>query len=172
MKLVIHSRHAALAEDFSQIVEEKIQSLERFSVLIERIEVEILHEANPRQGKHAHHIVITTHGAGPLMRAEAHSFNDLAAFDEAVKSIELQILYQRFLLIYQLSERYDQQQLMLSQVILLFYLINVILQMPEDSLLHELNVDRYIKVMFRHFVHQLNDSPIFCRKVSLPLNKN
>lgn len=91
MKLIIHARHAALAEDFSQIVKEKINSLERFSILIERIEVEILHEANPRQGKHAHHVVITTHGAGPLMRAEAQSFNDLAAFDEAVKSIDLQI---------------------------------------------------------------------------------
>ncbi len=91
MKLIIHARHADLADDFSQIVEEKINSLERFSVLIERIEVEILHEANPRQGKHSHHIIITTHGAGPLMRAEAQSFNDLAAFDEAVKSIELQI---------------------------------------------------------------------------------
>ena len=91
MQLIIHARHADLAEDFSQIVEEKIHSLERFSVLIERIEVEILHEANPRQGKHAHHIIITTHGAGLLMRAEAQSFNDVAAFDEAVKSIELQI---------------------------------------------------------------------------------
>ena len=91
MELIIHARHADLAEDFSQIVEEKINSLERFSVLIERIEVEILHEANPRQGKHAHHVIITTHGAGPLMRAQAQSFNDLAAFDEAVKSIELQI---------------------------------------------------------------------------------
>ena len=91
MQLIIHARHADLAEDFSQIVEEKIHSLERFSVLIERIEVEILHEANPRQGNHAHHIIITTHGAGPLMRAEAQSFNDVAAFDEAVKSIELQI---------------------------------------------------------------------------------
>ena len=91
MQLIIHARHADLAEDFSQIVEEKIHSLERFSVLIERIEVEILHEANPRQGKHAHHIIITTHGACPLMRAEAQSFNDVAAFDEAVKSIELQI---------------------------------------------------------------------------------
>ena len=58
MKLTIHARHADLAEDFSQIVEEKINSLERFSVLIERIEVEILHEANPRQGKHSHHIII------------------------------------------------------------------------------------------------------------------
>lgn len=91
MEIIIHTRHAALAEDFSEIVKEKINSLERFSVLIDRIEVEILHETNPRQGKHAHHIMITTHGAGPLMRAEARSFNDLAAFDEAIKSIELQI---------------------------------------------------------------------------------
>lgn len=91
MKIVIHARHADLAEDFSEIVKEKLNSLERFSVLIERVEVEILHEANPRQGKHAHHVVITTHGAGPLMRAEAASFNDLAAFDEAITSVELQI---------------------------------------------------------------------------------
>jgi ribosomal subunit interface protein len=91
VKIVIHSRHADLAEDFSEIVIEKINSLERFSVLIERVEVEILHEANPRQGKHAHHVVITTHGAGPLLRAEAASFNDLAAFDEAITSVELQI---------------------------------------------------------------------------------
>ena len=91
MKIVIHARHADLAEDFSEIVKEKLNSLERFSVLIERVEVEVLHEANPRQGKHAHHVVITTHGAGPLMRAEAASFNDLAAFDEAITSIELQI---------------------------------------------------------------------------------
>lgn len=91
MKIVIHARHADLAEDFSEIVKEKLNSLERFSVLIERVEVEVLHEANPRQGKHAHHVVITTHGAGPLMRAEAASFNDLAAFDEAITSVELQI---------------------------------------------------------------------------------
>lgn len=91
MKIVIHARHADLAEDFSEIVKEKLNSLERFSVLIERVEVEVLHEANPRQGKHAHHVVITTHGAGPLMRAEAASFNDLAAFDEAITSIELQL---------------------------------------------------------------------------------
>lgn len=91
MKIVIHARHADLAEDFSEIVKEKLNSLERFSVLIERVEVEVLHGANPRQGKHAHHVVITTHGAGPLMRAEAASFNDLAAFDEAITSVELQI---------------------------------------------------------------------------------
>ena len=91
MKIIIHPRHAELASDFSTIAEDKLLSMNRFSVVIDRIEVEVLHEANPRQGKHSHKVVITSHGSGPLLRAEAASFNDVAAFDEAVKSIELQI---------------------------------------------------------------------------------
>lgn len=91
MKIVIHARHAELAEDFREIAQEKLMSMERFSVIIDRVEVEILHEQNPRQGKHAHRVVLTSHGSGPLMRAEAAEFNDLAAFDEAIKSFELQI---------------------------------------------------------------------------------
>ena len=91
MKIIIHTRHAELASDFKQIAEEKLLSMERFSITIDRIEVEVLHEANPRQGKHSHKVVITSQGSGPLLRAEAASFNDVAAFDEAIKNIELQI---------------------------------------------------------------------------------
>lgn len=91
VEITIHARHAALADDFRGIVEEKLHSLERFSVVIDRIEVEVIHENNPRQGKSSHHLIITTHGSGPLLRAESQSFNDLAAFDEAVTSIELQL---------------------------------------------------------------------------------
>ncbi len=91
MKIIIHPRHAELASDFSSIAEEKLLSMNRFSVIIDRIEVEVMHEANPRQGKNSHKVIITSHGSGPLLRAEAASFNDLAAFDEAVKSVELQI---------------------------------------------------------------------------------
>jgi ribosomal subunit interface protein len=91
VKIIIHTRHAELASDFKEIAEEKLHSMERFSVAIDRIEVEVTHEANPRQGKHSHKVVITSHGSGPLFRAEATGFNDLAAFDQAVESIELQI---------------------------------------------------------------------------------
>jgi ribosomal subunit interface protein len=91
MKIVIHARHAELAEDFRQIAEEKLLSMERFSVVIDRVEVEILHEQNPRQGKHSHRVILTSHGSGPLMRAEAAEFNDVAAFDAAVKNFEPQI---------------------------------------------------------------------------------
>jgi ribosomal subunit interface protein len=91
MKIVIHARHAELAADFREIAEEKLRTMERFSVTLERVEVEILHELNPRQGKHSHRVILTSHGCGPLLRAEAAEFNDLAAFDEAIKSFELQI---------------------------------------------------------------------------------
>jgi ribosomal subunit interface protein len=91
MKIQIHTRNADLAEDFREIVEEKLNSMERFSITIERVEVEILHEANPRQGKNSHRVILTSHGAGPLIKSEATEFNDLAAFDSAVKAFSLQI---------------------------------------------------------------------------------
>lgn len=91
MEITIQSRHAVLATDFKPIVEEKLHSMERFSVRIDRIEVEVIHEQNPRQGKHSHKVVIASHGAGPALRAEATEFNDVAAFDVAIKNIELQI---------------------------------------------------------------------------------
>ena len=91
MKIHIHTRNADLAEDFRAIVEEKLNSMERFSVVIERVEVEVLHEANPRQGKNAHRVILTSHGAGPLIKSEATEFNNLAAFDYAIKVFALQI---------------------------------------------------------------------------------
>jgi ribosomal subunit interface protein len=91
MKILIHTRNAALAEDFKTIVEEKLNSMERFSVVIDRVEVEVLHENNPHQGKHKHKVILTSHGSGPLLRAEAAEFNDLAAFDSAIKTFALQI---------------------------------------------------------------------------------
>ena len=91
MKIQIHTRHADLAEDFKDIATEKLNSMERFSVVIDRVEVEVLHENNPHQGKHKHKVILTSHGSGPLLRAEAAEFNDLAAFDAAIKVFALQI---------------------------------------------------------------------------------
>ena len=91
MKILIHTRNADLAEDFRIIAEEKLNSMERFSVVIDRVEVEVLHEANPRQGKNSHRVVLTSYGLGPLFRAEAAEFNDVAAFDTAIKAFALQI---------------------------------------------------------------------------------
>lgn len=91
MEIVIHARNANLAEDFREIATEKLRSLDRFSVKVESIKVEVKHEANPRFGKSSHEVHLTTTGAGPFMRAEGTGFNDLAAFDKAVTALELQI---------------------------------------------------------------------------------
>ena len=106
MKIQIHTRNADLAEDFKVIATEKLSSMERFSVVIDRVEVEVLHEANPHQGKHNHKVVLTTHGSGPLIRAEAAEFNDLAAFDSAIKTFALQIRK-----IHEKSKDYDRETL-------------------------------------------------------------
>ena len=106
MKIQIHTRNADLAEDFKNIATEKLNSMERFSVVIDRVEVEVLHEANPHQGKHNHKVVLTTHGSGPLIRAEAAEFNDLAAFDTANKAFALQIRK-----IHEKSKDYDRATL-------------------------------------------------------------
>jgi ribosomal subunit interface protein len=91
MQIVFHTRHAHLADDFKDIATEKLKSLLRFNVVIDRVEVEIIHEQNPKQGKHSHKVVLTSKGSGPLVRAEALEFNDVAAFDLAAKSFELQL---------------------------------------------------------------------------------
>jgi ribosomal subunit interface protein len=106
MKIHIHTRNADLAEDFREIVEEKLNSMERFSVQIERVEVEVLHEANPRQGKNSHRVILTSHGAGPLIKSEAAEFNDVAAFDGAVKAFALQIRK-----IHEKTKDYDRETL-------------------------------------------------------------
>ena len=91
MDIVIHARNAQLAEDFRGIATEKLNSLNRFSVVVEGIKVEVLHEQNPHFGKSSHQVTLSTQGSGPFMRAEGQAFNDVAAFDEAVKSFELQL---------------------------------------------------------------------------------
>lgn len=91
MKILIHTRHAELQDDFKSLVNEKLLSMDRFSVVIERVEVEVIGDANPHQGKHKRTVVLTSHGAGPLLRAEAQEFSDVAAFDTAVMAFGLQI---------------------------------------------------------------------------------
>ncbi len=91
MNIVLHTRNAQLAEDFSDIAREKLRSLSRFNVLIEGVKVEIKHESNPRRGKSSHIVTLTSQGAGPFLRAQGEGFKDLVAFDKAVASLELQI---------------------------------------------------------------------------------
>jgi len=91
MEIIFHSRNAVLAEDFRSIATDKLHTLQRFGVILDGIKVEIIHEPNPHFGKTSHSVTLTSHGSGPFIRSEGKAFNDLAAFDMAVKSFELQL---------------------------------------------------------------------------------
>jgi ribosomal subunit interface protein len=91
MEIIFHTRHAVLAEDFRSIASDKLRTLQRFGIVVDGIRVEIIHEPNPRFGKSSHAVTLSTNGSGPFLRAEGQAFNDLAAFDMAVKSLELQL---------------------------------------------------------------------------------
>jgi len=91
MEIIFHTRNAVLAEDFRTITSDKLRTLQRFGVPVVGVKVEIIHESNPRFGKTSHLVTLSTQGSGPFVRAEGQAFNDLAAFDQAVKSMELQL---------------------------------------------------------------------------------
>jgi len=91
MDIVFHTRNCVLADDFRQIVRDKLLSLARFGVVVDGVKVEVAHESNPHFGKSAHEVRLSSNGSGPFIRAEGSSFNDLAAFDGAVAAFELQI---------------------------------------------------------------------------------
>lgn len=92
MRITIHAHDISLAEDFVEIAKERLHRLERFNIILDRLVVDVKHEANPHFGKSSSHLVrITSHGAGPLVRAEGRGFNDLAAFDVAAEAVELQL---------------------------------------------------------------------------------
>ncbi len=91
MEIIFHSRNAVLAEDFRSIASDKLHTLQRFGVVIDGIKVEIIHEPNPRFGKTPHSVTLSSQGSGPFIRSDGRAFNDLAAFDTAVKSFELQL---------------------------------------------------------------------------------
>ena len=59
MQILFHTRQANLAEDFKGIATEKLQALGRFNVMLDRVEVEIIHEQNPKQGKNSHKVILT-----------------------------------------------------------------------------------------------------------------
>jgi ribosomal subunit interface protein len=91
MEIIFHSRNTQRAEDFDPIVIDKLNTLSRFGVTIDSIKVEVTEESNPHFGKSSHQVHLTTHGSGPFFRAEGSGFNNLSAFDVAVKSLELQL---------------------------------------------------------------------------------
>ena len=88
MEIVVRGRNVEVPEHFRQKVEDKVGQLERFDGKVIRIDVELLHEKNPRQSANAQRVEITLRGKGPVARAEASAPDFYAALELAAGKLE------------------------------------------------------------------------------------
>ncbi len=88
MEIVVRGRNVEVPEHFRQHVEDKVGQLERFDAKIERFDVELFHEKNPRQSANCQRVEITLRGKGPVVRAESCAADFQSALDTAVSKLE------------------------------------------------------------------------------------
>jgi len=88
MEIVVRGRNVEVPEHFRQKVEDKVGQLERFDGKVIRIDVELLHEKNPRQAANCQRVEITLRGKGPVARAEACAPDFYAALELAAGKLE------------------------------------------------------------------------------------
>ena len=88
MDVVVKGRNVEVPEHFRVHVAEKLSRVERYDNKIIEIDVELLHERNPRQSDNCQRVEITCVSRGPVIRAEACAPDFYAALDHAMEKLE------------------------------------------------------------------------------------
>jgi ribosomal subunit interface protein len=90
MEIVVRGRNVEVPDHFRQHVWDKVSSSDRFDgkLKINRIDVELFHEKNPRQTSNCQRVEITLTGKGPVVRAEACAPDFYGALDLAAAKLE------------------------------------------------------------------------------------
>ncbi|MFH5824141.1 ribosome hibernation-promoting factor, HPF/YfiA family [Georgenia sp. AZ-5] len=83
MEIVVKGRNTEIADRFRSHVEEKLTKIEQLAPRVQRVDVELTHERNPRQADQAERIEITVRDKGPVIRAEARASDRYGALDVA-----------------------------------------------------------------------------------------
>ena len=91
MDIQFHTKSAQLNDAFKKRVQERMARMERFGINIDRVDIEVAVEQNPRHGNAAHKIQLSSKGAGPQVRSEAAGSDNISAFDVAAEKFELQL---------------------------------------------------------------------------------
>ena len=84
MDITVVGRSAEISSRLRDYVEEKATKVEQLDPRVQRVEVEVTHERNPRQADTAERAEITVISKGPIIRDEASSSDRFAAFDIAM----------------------------------------------------------------------------------------
>ncbi len=88
MDIVVKGRNVEVPGHYRQRVADKLGRLERYDHKLISIDVELLHEPNPRQAAACQRVEITCKSRGPVIRSEACAETFYAAFDAALGKLE------------------------------------------------------------------------------------
>lgn len=88
MEIVVRGRHIDVSERFRDHVVERLERLEHHGFALQRIDVEVTMERNPRQADQAIRVELTCRGRSPVVRAEYASADKYVAFDTAADRLD------------------------------------------------------------------------------------
>ena len=91
MDIVVKGRNVEVPEHFREHVAGKLAPSERLDSRVIRIDVELMHEKNPRQSERCQRVEITCYSKGPVIRAEASNHDFYVALDAAVLKLDARL---------------------------------------------------------------------------------
>ena len=91
MDIVVKGRNVEVPDHFREHVAQKLAPSERLDSRVIRLDVELMHEKNPRQSDRCQRVEITCNSKGPIIRAEASAESFYAALDAAVLRLEARL---------------------------------------------------------------------------------
>jgi ribosomal subunit interface protein len=86
--IVVKGRRMEVSDRFRGHVEDKLAKVERLDPALQRVDVEVSKEPNPRLSDRAYRVELTCRSRGPVIRAEAAAEDKLAALDVAMGRLE------------------------------------------------------------------------------------
>ncbi|MDR2374202.1 MAG: ribosome-associated translation inhibitor RaiA [Bifidobacteriaceae bacterium] len=84
MDIVVAGRHVEVPDRFREFATSKLAKISQYDSQAQLVQVEVVHESNPRQASAAETVEITVRGKGPVIRAEAAAADMFSAFDVAM----------------------------------------------------------------------------------------
>ena len=87
MDIVVVGRHTEVPERFRAHVEDKLAKVTQLAPQVQRVDVEITHENNPKLADVRERVELTVRAKGPVIRAEAAADDRYGALDLAVDKL-------------------------------------------------------------------------------------
>jgi ribosomal subunit interface protein len=91
VEIVVKGRNVEVPDHYRVHVAEKLQKVEKYDQKLIRMDVELLHERNPRQNGNCQRVEITCYGRGPVVRAASTAGDFYTALDLAVEKLDGQL---------------------------------------------------------------------------------